>query len=96
MMAEELKISLEQIPGVQEVRLTGDQQREFHVYLDPERMRAQGVSFDQVAAALQAANVSIPAGAYTDASGEFVVKVDEKFRDRQQVLDTVVRSYNFV
>ena len=91
LMADELKISLEQIPGVQEVRLTGDQQREFHVYLDPKRMRAQGVSFDQVSAALQAANVSIPAGAYSDASGEFVVKVDEKFRDRQQVLDTVVR-----
>lgn len=91
LMADELKVPLEQIDGVQEVSLTGEYQREFHVYLDPLRMNALGVSFEEIAAALQAANVSIPAGDFTDGSGEFVVKVDEKFRDREQVLATVVR-----
>ncbi|OOZ38368.1 acriflavin resistance protein [Solemya pervernicosa gill symbiont] len=91
MMAKELKIPLEQVDGVQEVVLEGEYQREFHVYLDIGRMNAQGISYEQVAAALEAANVSIPAGDFTDGSGEYVVKVDEKFRDREQVLDTVIR-----
>ncbi len=91
LMAKELKIPLEGIPGIQEVRLEGEYPREFHVYLDPTRMSALGISYDQVALALQAANASIPAGDYTDDSGEFVVRVDERFRDRQQVLDTVIR-----
>lgn len=91
LMAEELKVPLAAIPGVEEVELAGEYQREFHIYLDPDRMSSLGVSFDEVSAALQAANVSIPAGDYTDGSGEFVVKVDEKFRDRSQVLASVVR-----
>ena len=92
LMAEELKVPLESIEGIQEVRLEGEHQREFHVYLDPPRMSALGVSFEQVAKSLQSTNVSIPAGNYSDDSGEFMVKVDELFRDRAQVMDTVVRS----
>ncbi len=92
LMAEELKVPLEAIEGIQEVRLEGEHQREFHIYLDPTRMSALGLSFEQVAAALQAANVSLPAGDYSDDSGEFMVKVDELFRDRAQVMATVLRS----
>jgi multidrug efflux pump subunit AcrB len=33
----------------------------------------------------------IPAGDYADASGEFVVQVDERFRNRSQVVSTIVR-----
>ncbi len=91
LMAKELQVPLSRIPGVTEARLVGDQQREFHVFLDPWKLKARGVSFDQVAAALQDANVTIPAGAYTDGSGEFVVRVDERFRTREQVVTTVVR-----
>ena len=91
MMADQMKVPLEQVHGVQEVILEGEYQREFHLYLDPGRMNALGVSFEQVATALEQANISIPAGDYTDGSGEYVVKVDEKFRDREQVLDTVIR-----
>jgi HAE1 family hydrophobic/amphiphilic exporter-1 len=91
LMAEELKVPLADIPGVQEVEIEGEYQREFHVLLDPARMAALGVGFDQVARALEAANVSLPAGDYTDESGEFMVRVDERFRTRDQVAATVVR-----
>jgi multidrug efflux pump subunit AcrB len=91
LMAKELKIPLAQIQGVQEVTLEGEYVREFHIYLDPVKMNALGVSYKEVAAALQAANISIPAGDYTDASGEYLIKVDEKFRDREQVVSTIIR-----
>jgi HAE1 family hydrophobic/amphiphilic exporter-1 len=91
LMAKEMKIPLSQIPGVKEVRLQGEYTREFHVALDPERMAARGVTFDQVAAALKDANLNLAAGDFTDPSGEFVVRVDERFRDREQVVKTVVR-----
>ena len=70
-MAEELKVPLSQIPGVMEAELHGEYQREFHVYLDPEKMNGFGVSFEEISAALQDANVSIPAGDFTDSSGEY-------------------------
>ena len=59
--------------------------------LDPHKLAAQGLSFEAVAAALGDANLTIPAGDYQDASGEFVVRVDERFRSREQVIGTLVR-----
>lgn len=91
LMAEELKIPFRQISGVREVKLEGEYTREFHVYLSPERMAAAGVTFDAVAGALERANLSLPAGDYSNESGDFVVRVDEKFRTRDQVLSTIIR-----
>ncbi|WP_018126040.1 efflux RND transporter permease subunit [Desulfovibrio oxyclinae] len=92
LMAEELKIPLERIEGVKEVSIEGEYTREFHVVLDPEKMRRFGVTFDEVATALDSANVSIPAGDFVSDSGEYVILVDERFRSREQVARTVVRN----
>ncbi len=91
MMADEMKISLRKLPGVNEVEIEGEYTREFHVSLDPEKMIAAKVTFDDVAAALNDANVSIPAGDFNSRDGEFVIVVDERFRTREEVEDTIVR-----
>jgi len=91
LLAKELQVPLSRIPGVIEAELSGEYQREFHIYLDPHRLSAQGVSFEEVSRALVDANLTIPAGDYQDASGEFVVRVDERFRSREQVVATVIR-----
>jgi len=91
LIAEELRVPLARIPGVIEAELEGEHQREFHVYLDPHRLSARGVSFEEVAQALADANLTIPAGDYQDSSGEFVVRVDERFRSREQVVATLIR-----
>ncbi len=92
LMADVIKAPLRQIPGVKEVDIDGEYTREFHVYLDPGKLRAMGVSFNEVVLALEQTNISIPAGKFRDKSGEFTIKVDEKFRSRKQVLSTVVRN----
>lgn len=91
LIADELKLQIEQIAGVQQVTYQGEQVREFHILLNPERMRALGITFSQVAAALKNNNIAIPAGKFSDASGRFTIMVDEKFRNREQVLDTIIR-----
>ncbi len=91
LMAKEIKVRLLKIPGVQQVEFKGEQVQEFHVNLDPAKLRLFGVTFNQVAVVLGHANRSIPAGRYTDVSGEFLVKMDERFRTREQVQETVVR-----
>jgi multidrug efflux pump subunit AcrB len=91
LIAKELQIRMAQIPGITEVKLDGEQRREFHIFLDPWKLKSHGVSLDQVAAALQDANVTLPAGDFSDGTGEFVVRVDERFRTRDQVVATVVR-----
>lgn len=91
LIAEEIKTRILRISGVQEVELNGSQTQEFHIYLDPDKLRDNGVSFDQVSQALMGANLTIPAGKFTDSSGEFMIKMDERFKSIDQVQSTVVR-----
>ncbi|MBT3047793.1 MAG: efflux RND transporter permease subunit [Candidatus Thiodiazotropha sp.] len=91
LMGEEIKTRLLRIPHVQQVDFSGKQTQEFHVYLDPQKLREFGIGFDQVARALSAANLTIPAGKYTNRSGEYLVKLDERFHSLEQVHSTVVR-----
>ncbi|MFI0377561.1 MAG: efflux RND transporter permease subunit [Candidatus Thiodiazotropha sp.] len=91
LMGEEIKTRLLKIPHVQQVDFSGKQTQEFHIYLDPQKLREIGIGFDQVASALRAANLSIPAGKYTNDSGEYLIKLDERFHSLDQVQSTVVR-----
>ncbi len=91
LMAEEMKISLQRIPEVKEVKINGEYEREFHVALDPQKLMRLGVTFDEVGRALAGANVSVPAGNFISDSGEYVIVVDEKFRSRDEVAATVIR-----
>lgn len=91
LMAEELKIPLQRIPGVKEVQIEGEDQREFHVSLDPGKMMRLGVTFDEVGKALEGANVSVPAGDFISDSGEYVIVADEKFRSRDEIASVVIR-----
>lgn len=91
LMGDELKTALRQLKGIKEVRLQGEYTREFHILLDPRLLTRFGVTFDQVATAIRNANVSIPAGDYTTEGGEFIIKVDERFHNRQEALETIIR-----
>ncbi len=91
LIAEELKIPLRRIPGVKEVALDGEYEREFHVYLDPDKLTRRKVVFEDVARALSGANVSIPAGDFTSKAGDYVVVVDERFRTRDDVGNAIIR-----
>ncbi|MET0002161.1 MAG: efflux RND transporter permease subunit [Candidatus Thiodiazotropha sp.] len=91
LMGEEIKTRLLKIPHVQQVDFSGKQKQEFHIYLNPQKLREVGIGFDQVASALHAANLSIPAGKYTNDSGEYLIKLDERFHSLDQVQSTVVR-----
>ncbi|MES9833294.1 MAG: efflux RND transporter permease subunit [Candidatus Thiodiazotropha sp. DIVDIV] len=91
LMGEELKTRILKVPDVQQVEFSGRQTQEFHIYLDAHKLRELGISFDQVAYALTGANQTIPSGKYTNQSGEFLVKMDERFYSLEQVQSTVIR-----
>ena len=92
LMAKELKIRLSGIPDVQKITLDGEYTREFHVLLDPHKLNRYGVTFDQVSQALKRANLSIPAGDFQAAGVQYLIKVDQTFHSRQQIVNTIIRK----
>jgi HAE1 family hydrophobic/amphiphilic exporter-1 len=91
LMGEELKKQLLEIPEIQQIDFLGEQTQEFHVYLNPLKLREFGIGFDQVSLALSDANLSIPAGKYTNQSGQFLIRLDERFHSIEQIQSSVVR-----
>jgi HAE1 family hydrophobic/amphiphilic exporter-1 len=92
LMAEELKTNLETIPGVREVETRGEYTREYHIILDSDLLKRFGITFNEVATALTNANLTIPAGDFATNDGEYVIVVDEQFRTREQIAETIVRN----
>jgi len=90
--AETLKIPLAQLEGVKEVKVTGDYIREFHIILSQEKLRQTGITFPEVAAVLQQSNAAFPAGHASTQQGEFVVRVDEQFGSRDELLSAIIRT----
>ena len=65
---------LEQLDGVASVAVTGVPEDEIRVELDPERLRALGLTAADVAVAVRAANVSAPGGTIRRGQFRFAVR----------------------
>jgi len=91
LIAKQIKARLEKIPKIKEIQISGEHIREFHIYLDPNKISQFGVSFNEVYDALKAVNITMPAGKFKGKNSNYLVKVDEKFHNREQVVKTIIR-----
>ncbi len=78
------------VPGVAEVQIFGDVQRELTVELRPEALRAAGVSVTQVVGALQSQNLAIPVGRLTSALEERTIRLQGRLERPEDFLQLVV------
>ena len=81
---------LEQLEGVASVAVVGAPKDEIRVDVDPDRMRALGLSPDDVAQAIQAANASAPGGTIRRGQFRFSVRALTEFRTLDEIGDTPV------
>ncbi|HEX7118200.1 MAG TPA: efflux RND transporter permease subunit [Longimicrobiales bacterium] len=89
---ETIRRRLESIAGVGEVRLAGGVEKEVRVYLQPDRLRAVGVSVPEVMMALRAQNLEAPAGRLERGSTERLVRVTGRITDARQFGDIIVAN----
>jgi HAE1 family hydrophobic/amphiphilic exporter-1 len=75
-----IKKRLETVPGVGQVNLVGLARREIQILVDREKLRALGLTYTHVAAALQRENIDLPAGKLEQREHEPLVRVAGKFR----------------
>ena len=78
---EVIKKRLESVPGVGAVQLIGGAEREIQVALDAQRLEALTISVEEVAGAIQAANIEIPAGRIDRGTTEVTLRTLGKFAD---------------
>lgn len=88
----QVQYRIERLPGVASVDVWGEYPREVRVELDPDRVKAFGISLDDVLAAIRNANVDLPAGQIEKGRYEVILRAPEEFKNLEQIRNTFVQS----
>src|ERR671917_1238312 len=71
---KQIKDRIESINGVGNVEIVGGAEREIHVWVDPDKMRAFNVTVPEVAAAVRSQNLEVPGGRVDEGARELTVR----------------------
>ena len=85
-----IRQKLESANGVGDIQLVGGARREIHVNVDPDRLRAYGLTITDVVNAVRQQNLEIPGGSLNAGTKEFTVRTMGRIVDPQQFNDIAV------
>ncbi len=91
LLTEELKAELVNVPGVRNVALEGEFERQFHVSLAPDKLRRYGVTFAEVIAAIESASTKVPTGNFVSQGQEYMLDTGRQLASQQEVLGVIVK-----
>lgn len=83
---------LSSIPGVSKVEVLGGAIAEYQVLVDPARINALGLSLDDIATALSAANVIQAVGRLEQNYKLYLLLANTQFQNSEQIAQTILRS----
>ncbi len=93
-LADRLKSVLEGVAGVSRVEMFGERQRDFLVEADPGRLAAQGLTLDDLTAAVRARSRNIPGGSVEVPGTEFQARTVSQVATAAELAETPVGHGN--
>ena len=82
--------ALSEVDGILDIQVTGEVERRVNIYVDPDRLRASGVSLFQVSMALTENNLSMPAGLIFESGQAVPAKTTHAFGSVEEIADLIV------
>ena len=92
LLAKDLRLRLEQLDQVKKVLLLGDSAEQYIVSLDPDKLEQHRLTMNDVTEAMRASGQAPPSGSLTTSSGERLIRIDNRYREKQDILDVPVRK----
>ena len=86
----QIRYRFARIPGVAQVDVWGGFNREVRIEIDPEQIKAVGLSLDQVIEAIGDANLDLPAGKIEQGKYEVMLRAPAEFINLNQIRETVI------
>ncbi len=83
---------LARIDGVGTVSISGARKREIHVYCDPHKLEAYGLSVEQISSMISAENRNTPGGSFDVGSNTYALRVQGEFREPSELAAIPVAS----
>jgi HAE1 family hydrophobic/amphiphilic exporter-1 len=85
---------LARISGVGSVSISGAPKREIHIYVDPTRLEAYGLSLETISSLIAAENRNVPGGSFDIGSDTYSLRVQGEFTTAEEMANIVVGSVN--
>lgn len=83
---------LARISGVGSVSISGAPKREIHIYADPSRLEAYGLTIETISSIIAAENRNIPGGSFDIGSDTYALRVQGEFSSSDELKNIVVAS----
>jgi len=93
-IADELEEDLNNLSGVSKVQVSGLAEREIWIEVDPVKMNALHVTFDEIVMALKVRNLNVPGGNITFGKSEYLIRSLGEYQLIEQIRNTVIRTSN--
>lgn len=90
LVEDRIQPQLAKVPGVGQITLVGGQEREIQVNVDPEKLRAYGLSLNQVTGAIAGANQDFPTGKVQTPGQQYGLRVAAKFASLDDIRNQAV------
>ena len=87
-----LKPRLERIDGVASVNISGGEEKEVKVIVDPEKLASKGLSTTQLINTLRMENINAPGGIIADGKYDLVVRTTGEFKSIDDIRNLLVAS----
>ena len=87
----QLGTTLETLPGVAEVRVTGGRKREIRVNFDQYRADEYGISIEEIKARIEAENADIQAGTIEDENSVYTVRGRSRYESVSDIENVIVK-----
>ncbi|MBN2199151.1 MAG: efflux RND transporter permease subunit [Candidatus Aminicenantes bacterium] len=87
---EQISYRIERVPGVASVDIYGGLTREIQVNLLPDKIKALGLSLDQIINKIRQENIDLPAGTIERGNYEVMIRVPGVYTNLDEIRDTVV------
>ncbi|MCA9639505.1 MAG: efflux RND transporter permease subunit [Polyangiaceae bacterium] len=85
-----VKARLQRINGVGSVDIVGGRERQVQILVDPVKLAGLGMTVEDVANAVKAQNIEVPAGSFSKGGAELSVKTKGELNTPQQVADILL------
>jgi len=92
--ADDMKDNLEELPQINRVDLVGAPEREFQINVDNYRMQSTGITFDDIANAVQRENLDISGGLLDVGNMKRNLQLKGQFKTAYDIQQIVLRNHN--
>lgn len=89
--AEVLQEEFESFKEISEANIRGVEEREIQINVDPYQLDAVGLTFDDIAFAIQSENITMGAGEFNADQTRRVIRTEADYKSMEQIANTIIK-----